>query len=754
MRQYVAALHSPASIDAGDGLWHHFNGSMEARARTALLRPAYRVRGRGLATVVRRILLGVLATLAILAIPSTTLAHSQVPAPLREVQVPPVPGLLSGRAPIVRNRAQAIALGKALFWDIQVGSDGMACASCHYHAGTDARLRNQLAPGRSGPRPTATTFEPMASGARGGPNYTLRLADFPLHRLADPASFGSEVLFTTDDIVGSAGSFGGEFQGAHSESPFDNCIRTADPTFNVHAIGTRRVTSRNAPSVINAVFHRRTFWDGRANNVFNGVSAFGERDADARVWMWRRGRLRAKRLALVNSSLASQAVSPPLDTSEMSCAGRTFADIGRKLVPHHPLQFQAVHPEDSVLARHRDRSGMGLKPTYAAMIRKAFGRRYWAAPRAKAKALGSPAAGGESYSQMEANFALFFGLSVQLYQATLVSDQAPFDGERDEQGVPVALSEQQRRGLAAFTDLHCSDCHAGPTFSGAEAPDDPSQATDVDRKPVRSVSGPMTLGLVDRGFVNTGVVPLEDDPGVDGVDPFGNPLSFTKQYLGLLSGHPELVLDPLAVQSCVMTAPFAKEAFGRPAFAAEELTVDPAGSKQCSAPRWAAVPTAAVAAAEMAKPDQGRLGTGTSGAFKIPSLRNVELTGPYMHNGGMATLEEVLRFYNRGGNFSSHGKVVQFLFGFGVAQNTLDDIIAFLKSLTDERVRWEKAPFDHPALPIPDGHAGDENAVGGEAGSDFAGLAATRFTNIPAVGASGRDGALGPLRAFAERAQP
>ena len=38
------------------------------------------------------------------------------------------------------------------------------------------------------------------------------------------------------------------------------------------------------------------------------------------------------------------------------------------------------------------------------------------------------------------------------------------------------------------------------------------------------------------------------------------------------------------------------------------------------------------------------------GAFKVPSLRNVELTGPYFHNGGQATLEQVIQFYNRGGD--------------------------------------------------------------------------------------------------------
>jgi hypothetical protein len=151
---------------------------------------------------------------------------------------------------------------------------------------------------------------------------------------------------------------------------------------------------------------------------------------------------------------------------------------------------------------------------------------------------------------------------------------------------------------------------------------------------------------------------------------------------------------------------------------------------------------------ELSAPDRGRLTDGTAGAFKVPTLRNVELTGPYMHNGGMATLEEVLQFYNRGGNASSPGKDAQFLFGVRAPEETLADLVAFLKSLTDERVRWERAPFDHPSLPLPHGHRTDETDVVGSV------LAATSFLETPAVGAGGRDEALGPLVSFAERLVP
>ncbi len=61
--------------------------------------------------------------------------------------LPPVSPQLAVGAGIIKNKQMAIALGKALFWDIQAGSEGQACASCHFSAGADSRIRNQLSPG-------------------------------------------------------------------------------------------------------------------------------------------------------------------------------------------------------------------------------------------------------------------------------------------------------------------------------------------------------------------------------------------------------------------------------------------------------------------------------------------------------------------------------------------------------------------------------------------------------------------------------
>ena len=72
------------------------------------------------------------------------------------------------------------------------------------------------------------------------------------------------------------------------------------------------------------------------------------------------------------------------------------------------------------------------------------------------------------------------------------------------------------------------------------------------------------------------------------------------------------------------------------------------------------------------------------GAFKTPSLRNIDLTAPYMHDGSMKTLEEVIRFYNDGGKpIKSLDPKIQPL---ELSDKEVADLIAFLKTLTSEIV--------------------------------------------------------------------
>jgi cytochrome c peroxidase len=109
------------------------------------------------------------------------------------------------------------------------------------------------------------------------------------------------------------------------------------------------------------------------------------------------------------------------------------------------------------------------------------------------------------------------------------------------------------------------------------------------------------------------------------------------------------------------------------------------------------------------------------GMFKTPNLRNVELTGPYFHTGSKSTLEQVIEFYTTAGDYPTPSLLVW-------GPHPMDRIAmpALLKALTDERVRFERAPFDHPELCVP--------------GED-------RWASIPQVGARGNRV---PLQTFEE----
>jgi cytochrome c peroxidase len=690
-------------------------------------------------------------------------AHGPTPPPLTGVKVPATPGLLDGKTPIVVNKALATVLGKAFFWDTNVGSDGVTCAVCHHKAGSDSRITNQMAPGKLNSAPSGDTYEPTASGQSGGPNYTLQKADFPFHQFTDPLNRNSDVTFTTDDVVGSAGSFSGQFKSVKtSGSGWDDCVRAPIEPYTDFGLGMRQVTNRSIHPIVNAALQQRNERNLSANLVFNGVNPLGDRDPKAFVWVTKTPNSVAKaRMSLKNAGMASAAVGPPLSTREISCKGRTFSDIGRKLAGRRPLEFQDVHPQDSVLGPYRHASGKGLKLSYAQLIHKAFASRYWSAnlSQSQRQSLFGKPSYGAPYTMTEANFPLFFGLAVKLYLDTLISDQTPFDSPRtqvkDQYGYyyPKAFNAQQRRGLKIFLDAHCFTCHNGPALSDAAYPEVmnhynpklPSDRFYADGLPTRfSVVDRRTLakglGLVDRAAANTGVTPSSFDPGLNTTDDFGNPISFTDQYIELLKGNKSKVKDPFIAYPCNFNNFNTMFIFD---FKKSELT--PTSKAGCNPLRtdYAFQPKAAVAKAEFQKKDHGRLRSGVNGAFIIPTLRNVELTGPYMHNGGMLTLEQVVEFYRRGGNFVNPETPVDGIFPQGdfiTSKRDADDLVAFLKALTDERVRWEKAPFDHPSILLP--HGGDISQP------DADGLAKDIYVKLPAVGRNGRTKAQGPWKPF------
>jgi cytochrome c peroxidase len=105
------------------------------------------------------------------------------------------------------------------------------------------------------------------------------------------------------------------------------------------------------------------------------------------------------------------------------------------------------------------------------------------------------------------------------------------------------------------------------------------------------------------------------------------------------------------------------------------------------------------------------------GRFRTPSLRNVAATAPYMHDGSIATLEEVIRHYATGGRTLEDGPHAGagranpykdgLIVGFAISDAEIADLIAFLESLTDEAFLTVPAFAD----PWPDGHPATANRV-------------------------------------------
>jgi cytochrome c peroxidase len=69
------------------------------------------------------------------------------------------------------------------------------------------------------------------------------------------------------------------------------------------------------------------------------------------------------------------------------------------------------------------------------------------------------------------------------------------------------------------------------------------------------------------------------------------------------------------------------------------------------------------------------------GAFRTPTLRNVELTGPYMHDGSLKTLAEVVDFYNRGGN--TNPNISPSIHPLYLSESDRLALVEFLRALTD-----------------------------------------------------------------------
>lgn len=760
-------------------------------------------------------------------------------APLSSVKIPPVYGIEG----IVADKAAAVQLGKALFWDMQAGSDEVhACATCHFNAGADSRAMNQVNPGQAGGDNGFQVGDPK------GPNHLYQAGtplagfggyhdgDFPFHKLANPNDRFS-VVSDVNDVSGSQGVFSrtmGQVQ-AKGASDIETSTSVADAVFSYpdpsrpgKAINTRQVTGRNTPSNVNAVFNYRNFWDGRAQNVCNGANPFGARDKTPHLVIYdaAKNEVAPAVVGMPNSALCSQALGPILSSVEMSASGRDFRQVGRKLLSRKPLALQQVDRSDSVLGAYAS-GGRGLSTSYSALIQKAFLPEWWqfsqvlcvagdgsvsspvlveqprrmvmrrptrlvsirgdfepirdeVAPLPPTSISACPT-GTQPYSQMEYNFSLFWGVAIQMYESTLVADQTPLDKYLEQQltftllgdgrnnsytiqlragidphtisviglnpnldfsdqdtfgfddgygrfigtGIdgtidyasgritvnfeepptpdvpikisysvgPTPLTAGELRGLVLFqTKGRCIVCHGGPELSNATV-------DNVAVAPLeRMFMGDFNVRVYDTGFYHIGVRKGAEDAGLAGSDPVaGMPLSLAE----------ELQQRVCKDRALTIMVP------GRPG---DGITQAPLNCHDNIA---------------------------RTGFFKTPQLRNIALTAPYFHDGGQLTLEQVVEFYNRGGDFNVVGELnimdpdVEDS-GLGLTLQDKQDLVEFMRNaLTDQRTVKQAAPFDHPQLFLPNGHPAGTNGAAVQKDPQNPGQALSQFIELPAVGANG-----------------
>lgn len=791
--------------------------------------------------------------------------------PLGAVGVPDINalGLLDGSGPNsaswpkvtnVGQKETLQVLGKALFWDMQVGGDGIqACASCHFNAGADNRVVNQINPGLNNQPDLAAlnaTLSPahFLGTANGRPDQGLAVSETALLAAGftpdaadgSPGALGTTAAGDIDDVISSHGVRAGQHRGVSAQrvdwAILDaNDARAFNATFSAPAAGipntVRRVPGRNSPSVLNAVYNLRNFWDGRANMFFNGVNPLGVNDPDARVRVFQNGALSDQRLDLPFSSLASQAVGPIGSDFEMTNAGRPNADLGKKLTLAGvvPLAGQSVDPADSVLAGVRNASGRGLNTSYSALIRQVFDQRYWGDGNGNevcvnATGLREAAVSGvcPTYTLMQYNFPLFFGLAVQAYEATLTTSQTIVDliaggvatgtiasgrARIDVNGMAldgcVAAAQQNNsangidaatrlcaahyakfihpgavsgaesgtapnpvapgspiggcanpsacsaspnaeaairtllnvnRGLGRFFSgsTNCSVCHFNPEFTGATVSTVtrfgarlPALPNGQLRKELeaRAVMERMEIfsgavAVYDVGFYNLGVRPTAADRSIgDAIG--GVPISISS-ILNIANGgsaglndvgKTQASADLLLNRVRIPTSPqdLSPQAFPATVGCALALT---GGLNQC---------LTTVRANERLQ---------VNGSFKSPGLRNVKFTGPFMHNGSKMNLRQVLEFYKTAGHFTqiNFNNLDAGMREFELGTQEESALIEMMETgLTDWRVAYKGAPFDHPELCLPNGHD-----------------PATGKTRVAALAAVGKAGSAKPIATFEE----
>ncbi|HMU65153.1 MAG TPA: cytochrome c peroxidase, partial [Nitrosomonas sp.] len=113
-------------------------------------------------------------------------------------------------AEFIIDKRRAIELGKALFWEMRVGSDGItACGTCHFNAGADSRSKNQINPGSNQITLTGSPDPDLIFDFP--PNHQLTKSNFPFRKLSNPLDRNSYPDFDSNDIVSSQGVSAAQF---------------------------------------------------------------------------------------------------------------------------------------------------------------------------------------------------------------------------------------------------------------------------------------------------------------------------------------------------------------------------------------------------------------------------------------------------------------------------------------------------------------------------------------------------------------
>jgi len=207
------------------------------------------------------------------------------------------------------------------------------------------------------------------------------------------------VLFTDDDAIGSPGVVASNDQ--------NDFLRNA--TFGLNP----QVTGRAANPVIDAAYNtQELFWDGRASSEFVDPETNDP-------------------IIASGGGLESQAVGPPLNSTEMAHANYSWSAIAEKLSNVPPLGAAANLPPDVAAA-------LAGGVDYPDLFRAAFGDARITAAR--------------------------IAMAIATYERTLISDQTPFDAYVN--GDLEALTPQQVDGLNVFESTgFCSQCHTPPHFT-------------------------------------------------------------------------------------------------------------------------------------------------------------------------------------------------------------------------------------------------------------------------------------------------